>query len=225
MFSPFRVSWTLRAAIRRPDDPIHLDALLAWAVVDEAREAGHPDPISEQESLPLARHDSPEGWCWQASQLDFTLTAPAYSMFLTRPTRVHEYAAGRLSGAYVSGMDKITLGTGRHKAFLFNHRMQQASTAVAYGVGDVERVRELLVRVTSIGKLQRFNAGAITQVSVVEDPTAHQRWQRRIMPSMTAGYAQVVACVRPPYWKRGQRQVAYAPMDIPKRILEHSDDL
>lgn len=208
----FRITWTLAGAMRRPDHPILLDALLAWAVVDEAREQGHPDPVSEQENLPLARFETQDGWCFKASSVAFRVLAGAYPMMMTRPTRVAEYAEARAKRHFIGGADRITLGTGRHKAYFFSQPMQQVDKAVAFGVGDVDRVRELLERIKSLGKLRRMNAGAIRGFDVEAGEAFSDRWRHRVLPSEEPGYARIFSALRPPYWKRESGVEAYAPI-------------
>lgn len=195
--------------MRVPDSPIHMDALLAWAAVDEATEAGSDDPIASQHDLPLQRVGDP--WCFAASMLMWSASDPAYPLHMTRPTRVSDYAQGR--AYFEPGADKLTLGSGRHKAYLYSHRMAMVREVRAYGIGDIERVGELLRRVKSIGKLRRHCAGDVTSLEVHPDATAADRWKVRVLPFEAEGYARVHATVRPPYWDRSAMVAAYMPLE------------
>ena len=68
----FVVSWRLSTPMAVPERPIHLDALLASAKVDEHLRRGEllQDTLAVQEELPLEKAVAPDGqWVWKASQL------------------------------------------------------------------------------------------------------------------------------------------------------------
>lgn len=215
---PLRIEWTLARPLRVPEMPIHADALLAWAAVREAEEAGHPEPFSVQEDLPLAQEDGDGGAVWCASQLIWANSAPPQQLVTTKRFEVDELATRR-GKVYAGGPSTMTQGTGPYKAFVITTPVVWTSRVVAYVVGERERVAELLARITHIGKQRRMGLGLISSVSVKDDPTAAERWRLRVMPRPQPGYEQVVAVTRPPYWAQERRQAAWMPLTIPSEVI------
>ncbi len=211
-YEPFEVRWRLARPIRSPNDPIHLDALLAWAAVAEARDAGHPDPTTVQHVLPLERYTPPDNsrWVFKASMLKIVppTGGTPFDMQLTRPTRLPEYARAASNGEFKVGSNRITLGSGPYKSHLFSHRTEWVNVITAFGIGDKERVRMLLARVKSIGKLRRHFLGAVESMEVL-DSSDFNAWSDRLMPNpfgetpaQVESYAPMVGALRPPYWDR-----------------------
>lgn len=215
---PLRIEWTLARPLRVPEMPIHADALLAWAAVREAEEAGHPEPLSAQDDLPLASEDGDGGAVWCASQLLWANLAPPQQMLTTKRFEADELATRR-GKVYVGGPVALPQGTGPYKGFVITTPTVWTSRVVAYVVGERGRVTELLARVTHIGKQRRIGLGLISSASVVDDPTASERWRFRVMPRPQPGYEPIVAVTRPPYWAQERRQAAWMPLTIPNEVI------
>ena len=203
--TPFRVRFVIGTAMRLPTHGIALDSLLAFAAVQEAEEMGHSTPLDAMHDIGMDKYVADDGrWCFKASVLTLAPASDTYNMQMTRPARVLEYAAAKDSGLTASRMDVLSLGSGRYKAYLFSHPMGMSSSAQAWGIGDVGRVRELLARIPSIGTLRRFGAGTVVSLEVVQDDSAHERWRNRPIPAhqSEAGTALMQCAYQPPYFDR-----------------------
>jgi CRISPR type IV-associated protein Csf3 len=211
--TPLAVTFRLGSAMRQPENPIHLDALLAWAVVDEATEAGHPDPWSVQHEIPIARHGEGDRWVFCASMLCPPAALPL--PFVAHRTRAQHgtlLARAVASGVISKGPNIIPAGSGRFKLYLLSDTYQWVSHLSAWCLStNPDRVRELLQRVHHIGKGRGLDAGRVTSVDVVESPDANDRWRHRVMPDPAPGYLPIHATMRPPYWARELRVEAYFP--------------
>lgn len=211
--TPLRITFTLDRPMRVPEYPIHLDALLAWAVVTEAGTMGHDNPLDAQEQLPLASEGAGEGAVWCASQLIFRPESSADPLLLTK--RFELEAIARKQGTLIAGgPTKIPMGTGPYKAFVLNEPMAWVSCAVAYAVGEAERIGVLLKRITHVGKRRGIGMGRVSAIDIAADARATHAWRCRIMPTPMEGYEAIEATTRPPYWKRENRRVAYIPTHI-----------
>ena len=202
-----RITFRLATPMVAPTHPIHLDALLAWAAVEKAG-----GDIAAQEWLPLAIHGDREGgpWCWQASQVIPREVVTRDQLPMTRAFDPWTWADDR-DKRFQGGPKTLKPGTGPYKAHQLRLPLQQALSAVAWAVGDVHHIRDLLDRVESLGKLARIGCGEIAAVTVEPDPLARERWRLRTMPTPTDGYRRTMATVRPPYWRRAGRIEAWSP--------------
>lgn len=219
--SPFRIRWAFTSPAIVPTLPIHLDGLLSWARVQRAIARGADDPIAEQHDLPLAKHEAPGGWCFKASWIDFRLDPEV----LANPEMLHmvkRSSVTEISAAWESGVlgDKVPYfdpQRGLHKAGSFIHRRQWFGEAVAYGVGDIDAVRDLLSEITSIGKLRRRANGSVKLIEIIEDQDAARLWARRVLPSGSDSVAVepmagMLSPLRAPYWKRENAVTSLVPI-------------
>lgn len=201
---PVRVVFRLATPMVAPRHPIHLDALLAWSAVEAAG-----GDLNAQEDLPLERFQGEDGeWCWKASRVVPDVVHRT-SMPMSRRFMLWDWAED-LDVRYEGGPKVLKPGTGPYKAYQMRFDLQQAPHAVAWAVGDPDRIRELLDRVSSLGKLARLGCGEIREVEVLPDP-ARENWKLRTLPVAVEGYRKTMATVRPPYWRRGARRVAWEP--------------
>lgn len=215
---PLRITLALNRPLVVPDDPIHLDALLAWAAVDQATQEGRDDPLAAQEALPLRREGEGVDAVWCASQLLYTPLDTPQRMLMTKRFELMDFARAK-GKVYDGGPNKFTPGTGPYKSFVLNVPLVWTERVVAYCIGDPEAVAALLARVHSVGKYARMNMGAITQRTVAVDARAETGWRYRTMSTPEADFAPVEATTRPPYWRREQRRLAYRPLTIPEDLL------
>lgn len=216
---PVKVSFQLTRPMRSPEHPIHLDALLAWSAVREAEEAGHPEPLEAQHQLPLQDQDGPGGKVWCASQLMWQPLAPPEQIFMTKRFELDELASRR-GKVYQGGPNVMTQGTGPFKSFVLQAPVVWTRQVVAYGIGDLDRIRQLLARVTHLGKLRRIGLGQIGRYEVEHDPAAEIYWPLRVMPRQVEGYEPMIAVTSPPYWELERRQPAWVPMQIPQEVFD-----
>ena len=205
---PFRVNWWLSQPVCLSEYRLHLDALLAYAVVDEAIRDGasSKDALARQATLPLERVGGEEKWIWKASSLLFKFASPPFLVQCVRQTDVDKiaFAKGKLIDTKRS---QISQGTGYYKDFDLRFGVQWVKSITAYGVGDIEGVRKLLSTIPALGKLTRNGWGRIMKYSVEEDPEAVKRWQLRTLPQWVkvenpGNHCPGVSTVRPPYWRR-----------------------
>lgn len=209
----YRVDFTLSGVMVVPDNPIHFDALLAWASVEQGMQEG----ISMEEAherLPLAREEQGGAWAWKASQLTIQARKNGFMTTSRRmdPTEiVNALDEGRFVGLERSDSWAGKTGTGVYKSYLLKHPLQWAEQAQAWFVGDKDKVAALLADVTNLGKLARLGMGKITQITITEDDAALERWQWRNLPWHKDGFRKAMVCCRPPYWKRENAQVGWVP--------------
>jgi CRISPR type IV-associated protein Csf3 len=94
---PFRVTWRLSQPVCLSERPLHLDALLAWARVREAVDAGMTarQALSTQDDLPLERAVKGDSQVWMASALIFKFRSAPFLVQMTRRTSPQELAFAR----------------------------------------------------------------------------------------------------------------------------------
>lgn len=213
-YTPIQVRFRLVRPMHLPSYPIHLDALLAWARVQEAEEQGMDDPYATQEDLPLERSGRGEDAVWCASQILARPLAPPMQLVMTKRFELDALAHAK-DRAFSGGPNKLPMGTGPFKAFVLNAPVAWVGEVVAYALGDPERVGELLERVPSIGKLRRNTLGKIAERRILPDSRAREAWKLRVMPDPIPGYQPIQATIAPPYWDKTRRRTAYCPVEIP----------
>jgi CRISPR type IV-associated protein Csf3 len=205
------------------EHPIHLDALLAWAVVDTPGPLGKLTPWAAGEDLSkiFESHANSNGeWVWKASALKFT---PLSEKLLTNYVRISDpliYLKGFDSKVIESSRPRkfIDRRTGQERAYRFLMPYQWMGKADAWCVGNSDHITLLLKRLTSIGKLTRNGFGLISDVTV--DPCSIEgcRWRDRVLPCGVEGekdvdYVPALRCLRPPYWHKTHRVMAMAPIE------------
>lgn len=213
--------------VRDSEHPIQLDALLAWAVAQEAEEFGSDNAWSDADDLShlLERSSAqeeglehPDQWVWKASQLVFTPTTERFMQSMVRKLEPEAYsdAYGRdlIQGR---GRTYINSGSGQERAYQFLMPYQWMEKATAWCVGDAQGIREALSRLHGIGKLTRNGYGQIRDIEIQTDERAAELWRQRILPAGMRGtpgvpYAPAMHCLRAPYWKKTSRQVAQEPV-------------
>ena len=181
---PFRVSWRLNQPVCLSENRLHLDALLAWANVNNAIRNGAPskDALAVQETLPLERVVGDSGkWIWKASSLVFTFSSPPFLVQCVRRTDVDSISFAR-KNLIRTTRTQLEQGTGPYKDFDLRVAVQWVESVIAYGVGEIDAIQRLLSSVTSLGKLTRNGWGKIADFSIHEDKEAETRWQFRTLP-------------------------------------------
>lgn len=238
---PLYIRWRLSSPWVPPAFGLHFDGLLAWAVVDEAiangATSGNYDELLAH--LPLARYETPAGWCWKASYVRpvKVLGSERRHMVAKTPT----YMIGRLEEEMKAQLierglpDKMKGGAavdtvrGFYKAASFYVPLQHVVALEAYCVGDPGRISELLLRVNSIGAKGRIGFGTVAEVrdsngetaldfTVAEDEGGAEGWRYRVLPQVAADeqdrYIPVEARLQPPYWQGTGTHLAYRPIDF-----------
>ncbi|MBE7156971.1 MAG: hypothetical protein INR62_00800 [Rhodospirillales bacterium] len=207
---PFVVRWRLATPMVVPERPLHLDALLASARVDSHLRRGCPleDALTQQENLPLAKADTPDGsWVWKASQLLFAPASPPANVQMTRRLDMETMSADR-ERVFTSRRQSVKMGTGPFRNYDLRFPVQWQSEVTAYGVGEVESVHQLLETIHSLGRLRRNGWGKVAVLSVEpSSPQAAEYWKRRTLPASFSSQAlsthqPAQGTCRPPYWDR-----------------------
>lgn len=205
---PLRVEWRLATSWCPPPLGLHLDGLLAWAMVQQATADGEVidqyDAILD--ALPLGRYETSSGWVWQASLIRGMNVRGSERRHMTTKTASEDFAH-RMQDGRVVGKPLTTIDTvrGPYKNDSFWYTVEHASRCVAYCLGDPERIAPLLDHITHIGKRVRLDHGRVAPVDglparIVVDDEATARWRDRNMPEPGNGHQPMVGRLRPPYW-------------------------
>ena len=97
---------------------------------------------------------------------------------------------------------------------------QWIKEVTAWGIGDPERVRDLLARIKFIGKLGRNGQGRVCGITVESAQASEaDNWMIRTLPLGMKGkpgvqYAEVQQCLRAPYWRKVDRVRAMEPVVV-----------
>lgn len=225
---PLRLEWTLASPMVAGAHPLHLDALVAYAVTQRAMQDGTAAGRSFDElasELPLQRAGEADEWCWQASALD--IAAGPYSMRLwTRKTDEMDYARRmerqqidvRLKFPLKRFAGKIDTSRGIFKEHFKFFQVRQVHRVQAWCVGDAEALGELLDPaaglVTALGAKVRMGFGRVLTFEMHEDEEGLVQWRRRVLPWPEAGSVPVRMAVRPPYWHGDNVRDAFAMPEL-----------
>ncbi len=195
-YEPLKVVFHLDGSgvVYFPDDPPHLDGLLAWASLYldhrftdiEASEA----PI--EPDLPLACKGEGDRRYWSASVL-LPPSESAVSIQMAR-RKVRDDRVELTSGT-------INKEIGQTKAMNRPWPLVLTHSMVGFCVGDIERVRRLCREIRGIGKERARGKGRVVSFSVEpfdsDFSIEKDGWAMRYIPS--DGGDRLVRC-RPPYW-------------------------
>lgn len=216
-----RIDWQLDRPVACRSHEIHLDSLLAWARVQEA-----DGDWTVRHDLPLAvARPRGDDWCFKASVVQFQSLEAARLMHMVRRTDVNQIALDGLDGGLDLRQSTINTGASHLKGFSWYQPTQHCSSAVAWCVGDLERITELLGRVLSLGKLARNNLGQVKSFSVVAAPDGEDdHWLARALPVSFEGtpemdrandlgiqFARAQGRAQPPYWS-SEKSVVLEPI-------------
>lgn len=236
-FRPLRLTWHLSSPIATSGDPIHLDALVAFAVTEAAlSKVGHsteggPDAPAPTEcvrdlakTLPLGRSERDGHAVWQASALQ-AVSPDGISQgmrFWTRKTDPYEiadrYEAGQLETAVKFPLKPYALAIdasrGTFKQQFKHYPVKHIAAVQAWCIGDIDALQSLLDpawggHLRHIGARGRSGHGRIRAFEIVEDESAVDRWQERVLPWPHEGAVQTLLATQPPYWDVANRVTAY----------------
>lgn len=217
-YLPLRVEWTLTGPWCPPAYAIHLDGLVASAVVTRKIGADVADDAAFDElqsDLPFER----EGEVWKASILRPKRILHAERRLMTCRTPELLLSdlseAGKLEGRRLTKIDTVR---GPMKNAAFYSTAQTVDGLVAWCVADPDALADLLGDIKSIGKRRRLGFGqvAVDGLSIVEDPIANELWKRRNLPEQPKDtrdtYVEVINRLAPPYWRADGRRVVWMPL-------------
>lgn len=220
---PLKITFNLISPIVDNSQPLHLDALLAWAMVD-AYEGGLPPTEAIRrihDELPLEQYTSPvsDKSGWKASMVIFTtrggMAGGNTSRFLTRRTEVEQIASLAESGGVkfkrTTPPSVIDTASGPLKSSLEFYPIRDCDKAYAWCIGDKDKITELLSRVGHIGKSGSRGHGKVSSILVQEDIEAREKWKLRVLNYAEPGYIQQFSAVRPPYWDSRNKEISWMP--------------
>jgi len=229
---PFKVEITFSAPMFIDSEyPIHLDALLAYAVVKEAEEYGEENPweVGNDLSAILEKSDG-EQWVWKASRLLFTpLSGLLFQNMIRRsdPDKFYQdvgvYWQGKVaSDAKPLGIRPDTFNvktdSGHQKGYQWLAASQWMKKAEAYCIGDIDALTHYLNQLTHIGKVGRNGFGTIKSITITKaGRTDTKKWKLRNLPlneddEGVAEFAHVSGCLHAPYWKKTNRVIVKEPI-------------
>lgn len=229
---PLKITFTFHMPVLIDSEyPIHLDALMAFAVAKEAEECGLPNAWELADDL-SAYLDKTEGeqWVWKASRLIFTPASGIMFQNMIRksdPMRYFEdlgkfWVNGKVSedkplGRINPDTFKIDTGSGQQRGYQWLAASQWIEKAEAWVIGDKEALESMLTsKIKYVGKAGRNGYGRIRDITV-ESTSDSGQWMLRVLPSGMQGlqgiqYEPVSMCLRAPYWKKTSRVIAQEPL-------------
>lgn len=220
--TPFKVTIRFRSpVVIESEYPIHLDALIAWAVVKDLELAGHDSPWAAGDDLSscLACAENEEGKVWKASRLMFTPNRERVMINMIRKSDPETFLSDQTAGYFEHGrkISGIDTRSGQYRAYQMLVPYQWMDKAEAWGVGDLDEVRSHLSQLSNIGKMGRNGFGLIESVEVKADPEAEDKWRLRVLPPGLEGavgveYAPAFHCLQAPYWRKTSRVMAMEPV-------------
>lgn len=225
---PLKVTFELGTPMVPSAYPIHLDALVAYAITAKALAAGGDlDGVQKVRSLadalPFASETRDGKKVWQASALIQESVSVSGIRMWTRKTDPYDYAARMANGDIKSRtkMDEmkpyaLKIDTQRgilKNAFQF-YPVKMVNKAVAWCIGDIDELENLLQPesgwLTHIGARGRVGHGLVQRVTIEPDPLAQQNWKLRVLPWQESDeYYPIQAAFQPPYWAAENRTQAY----------------
>lgn len=217
---PLRIEWALATPWCPPPHGLHLDGLIAWALVQEMTEEERLPPTFAEAiaELPFDRYSCSQGWVWKASMVRPVEVKGSERRYMTAKTAAYEFAErmhdGRIEGKPLTTVDMVR---GPYKNDAFWYTVEHVDRCVAYCIGDPERIVPLLERVTHLGKRMRLDHGRVAPVdgmlaTVVEDEAALTRWRQRNMPAPDNGHQPVMGRLQPPYWQGEGATMVWRPL-------------
>jgi CRISPR type IV-associated protein Csf3 len=238
MHTPLKVTFHLDTPVAVSAYPLHLDALIAFAVT--RREIGMGDfaNMPEQQirelsaKLPLAQEVRNGQPVWQASALVCADPGEQSVRMWTRKTNPYDYASRVADGSLEVGVrtqnalkrEELYVGTidtvrGLLKNQFEFYPLVEMRSLEAWCVGDIDEIESLLAPeaglITHIGKRGRAGHGRVSSVEVEVCDEANDLWKLRILPwQESKDYEPVLAAVRPPYWANENRIMGYYPISL-----------
>lgn len=220
------LTWSLATPIVVSSHPLHLDALIAFAVAKEGAQRNPSWDVNAPLNLPLQREVRGSLQCWKASALVPIAPGEHAMRFWTRKTNVFDYA-DRVEGEQIAVKTKFPLKPygmkvdtvrGMFKQMFKFYPIRQVSQLQAWCVGDIDRIAELLSPeagfINYIGAKGRMGHGRVVDFEIQSDPDAETKWQSRALPWPHKDFLEVEAATEPPYWEAANRTRAWISPDL-----------
>ncbi|HDR9131987.1 TPA: hypothetical protein QDA91_003112 [Burkholderia vietnamiensis] len=229
-----KVTFHLETPYVSPGYPIHLDALVAYAMTQSSLDllpegADVQDLRALADRLPFGRHEQDGEWVWQASALMPAGVVRHSSHFYTQRRNERTYADLVGSGEIIQGRYRVgreldpyglTIDTARgvHRNMLGHYPLTSTDALVAWCIGDEEWLQEVMIDsgyLTHIGARRRAGHGRVRAIEIQADEAASDLWRMRVRPwPMLADDAPVQAAWKAPYWVVGNRGPAFCPASL-----------
>lgn len=216
--------------LRDSDRPVHLDALVASALMREHEDNGTPNAWRASDDLSdmLERTDPDHqgGWVWKASMLRFKASLPRQWVNQVRrsePERIYEDAGvfwkgdGKQNAEGVGAKFTVDTNSGQLRGYQWLNATQWMDSAEAWAIADQGALEHYLSRISYIGKKGSNGYGLVASLSIESAPVEEaDNWMIRTLPAGLAGksglqYEPVAACLRAPYWNKLNRVMALEP--------------
>lgn len=213
---PMRIEFKLVGPWSPPAFGVHLDGLIAHAVVRDAISSeGAAQPESDRQfadlicDLPFEKHVSQAGWCWKASKLQASGYHGQQRRYLTAKTPAGDLARSIGDGLVdTKGGSVIDMVRGIGKNSALYYTLEHAETLQAWCVGERDALEYLLQQIDAIGVKTRLGHGALQPYpdgklfSITHDESALVKWKHRNLPDqLVADMYPDVGALHPPYWK------------------------
>lgn len=238
--APLKITFSVSGGWVPPPLPLHLDALLAYAITQRDLLDIEDTPSVEAlrllgEQLPLSKFEQEGEWVWKASAIIPASSVMNDSGFFTQRRDKAEYAAAVHDGSVQHGRHRhgatmtpyqfqIDTQRGVHRNLLGFYPVQRPidGTAhlqlVAWCVGNKELIEDILLTdrcPTHLGARRRSGHGRIETVTIEEAPNAHENWKLRVRPWVfSEGDAPIQAAWRAPYWATENKGQAFIPAGL-----------
>ncbi|GBL46271.1 hypothetical protein SFMTTN_2084 [Sulfuriferula multivorans] len=182
-----------------PSEPIHIDALIAWALapIQATQRNLSRDDLPEALRLPISKRSAGNTWVYAASAL--------FPEGETAETFTHWRKRFRVGRAELTrGSPNLTNSTYRDwnmpMPLLLTHRM------IGYAIGDRRDLIKLLRRIPALGKKRAHGHGRITGVEIERvDYDWSMTCEGRAMRWLPDPSGTRLVRPQPPYWNPHER--------------------
>lgn len=223
---PFKVTCKLvDGRINSVDGLLFLDGILyhAWflkyapeVMQGTVKKENHPDwkfhfglPLTQFHTNPGVRYAASCGFYRQ------------YGQHIEYWNKRTDFTSG-INGKYLEARGKINTSSGELKAYHFPQVIRIVSDIEFYGVGTIDKIRDLLSYIKAVGKKPAAGWGAVKDWIVEpfdEDWSTEGKYGlMRPMPvdayNPMGNYRIMDIAVSPPYWKIGNMKLCYIPRVI-----------
>ena len=231
--TPLEITFEMAGGeVSPPQHPLHLDALLAYAMVRSRMDPSDPDaPTSVEDlerigrNLPLELETRGCDSVWKASALHYEGVMGRDSRFLIRSVDVEDFARaiyrrevkfGKLDlDDNPDGDRKVNTKSGPYRSHQEFYPVAVVRQIKAWCYGDRDGIEDLLGLITHIGPYRRTGLGEVRGFRVEQcAEEVADRWVRRFMPWAMDGYARIYAACEAPYWEPKNRREAWCPPDL-----------
>jgi CRISPR type IV-associated protein Csf3 len=209
--------------------PLHLDALVAYAITQERLTSGATGPIERlADDLPLDKEVRGADWVWKASALMADHVLDRGMRLWTRKFDEYDWSGRVMAGHTTQKAPEkryaqvIDTQRGQNKQFYEHVPIKYVSSLTAYCVGDHDRLLDLLApesgHIIALGGRTRMGLGTIADdgFEIHRDDFALEAWDRRILPWPHEGGVPSpnAAATRPPYFSPANRCRSYVRPEL-----------